>query len=247
MANSRGIYLSAYIAFGSYFLILILFYAYLSSNKVKKFDSFTKDTVLELDIMIENTKDVKLNYLKVQSTRKDSKLSKNIVKKSSSVSSKQRSDLKSLFANVKTKSKVIKKKIVSTIKKSSITSRFKSKFEKQSKSNNSMLSKLLDSKKLKLTKKKSGDAKNENDKYISNIYELLYSRWKPITFVDGLSAKVIITIYGSGIFNYKIIQYSGDNSFDDQIVSFLDNQKLKLFPKPNKLKIDIEVIFTAKG
>ncbi len=250
MGNNKNFYISAYIAFGSYFFILFLFLIYLSFNDTKKFDSFSKNTVLELDIVLEEKKKEKkvqkVKQVKVHKSRKDSKISKKIVKKSTSVSAKQRSDLKSLFAKVKTKSAIVKKETVSNVKKSSITSRFKSKFEKQSESNN-ILSKLLDSKKMKMTKQNSGDAKNENDPYISKIYDILYQRWQPLLIIDGLSTKVIITIHIGGKFTYRIVQYSGDSSFDNQLILFLDNQSQLSFPSPKKSKIDIEVIFTAKG
>ncbi len=247
MGNTKNFYTSAYIAFGSYFLLLSLFFLYVSTNDVKKFDSISKDTTLELDIIIKDEKQEKVKKLKVQTIRKDNKISKKVVKKSSSVSAKQKTNLKSLFANVKTKSKVIKKEKVSNVKKSSIASRFKSKFEKQKKSENVALSKLLDNKEIKVLKLKSGDTKYENDTYISKIYDILYNKWNPLVIVDGLSAKVIVTINYNGKFGYRFVQYSGDSAFDNQLKKFLEKQKLLYFPKPNKNKINIEVIFTAKG
>ena len=183
---------------------------------------------------------------KIQVRKKTHKISKKIVKKSTSVSAKQKSNLKSLFANVKTKASSVKKKVVNNVQKSLTTSRFKANFEKQTKSNN-LLSKFLDDKKVNITKQKIGDTKNEHDLYISKIYEILYQRWQPLLIVDGLSTKVIITIYKDGKFNYRILQYSGDSSFDDQLVLFLEKQKEEKFPIPKKSRIDIEVIFTAKG
>ena len=215
MGNTRNLYISAYIAFGSYFLLVLLFFLYISVDDVKKFDAISKDTILELDIVLQDNKVKKNDPLKVKASKRDSKISKKVVKKSTSVSAKQRSNLKSLFANVKTKSTIVKKKQVNTVKKSSFSSRFKSKFEK--------------------------------DAYISKIYEILFNRWSPLLIIDGLSAKVIITIYSTGEFNYKLIQYSGDSTFDNQLESFLEKQKSESFPPPDKNKIDIEVIFTAKG
>jgi len=248
MDNNKNFYISAIVAFGSYFILAILFFTYVSLDTVKKFDSFSKDTVLELDIVIQEAKKIKKvkQPKKLQVRKKTHKIAKKIVKKSTSISAKQRSSLKSLFAKVKTKARVVEKKVVSNVQKSLTASRFKSKFEKQTKSNN-LLSKLLDDKKIKITKRKTGDTKNEHDPYISKIYELLHKRWQPLLIVDGLSTKVIITIHKNGVFNYRILQYSGDNSFDNQLVLFLEKQKGEIFPIPRKAKIDIEVIFTAKG
>jgi len=252
MDNNRNFYISAYIAFGFYFLIIFLFFLYLSVNNIKKFNSFSKDTALQLDIVLEDKKikpkkQKNIKHLKVQTARKNNKISKKIVKKSASVSAKQRSDLKSLFAKVKTKSSVVKKKIVSNVKKSSIASRFKSKFEKQSQNNNNALSKLIDNIKLEAIKRKTGDTNNEHDEYISKIYEILYNRWHPLLIIDGLSTKVIITIHSNGEFSYRIVQLSGDRSFDNQLVLFLEKQTTLPFPIPKKSKVNIEVIFTAKG
>jgi hypothetical protein len=247
MDNNKNFYLSAFVAIGSYLFLISLFFLYVSVNNVKKFDSFSKDTVLELDIVLQDTKQIKnQNIKKLQLNRKDSKISKKIVKKSASVSSKQRTDLKSLFANVKIKSNIIKKKVISNVQKSSITSRFKSKFEKQSKHNNNILSKLMDTRQVNVVKQKTGDASNEHDPYISKIYEILYNRWRPLLIVDGLSTKVLISITSKGKFNYRVLQFSGDNSFDNQLVLFLEGQKNEIFPQNTK-DISIEVIFTAKG
>ena len=178
--------------------------------------------------------------------RKDDKIAKKIVKKSASTSAKKRSNLKSLFANVKTKARIIEKKQVSNVKKSTTTSRFKSKFEKQSKTNNK-LAKLLKKQEVSHTNKKASDAKNEKDPYISKIYDLLYQRWNPLLLLDGLSAKVLLTIYSTGELKYRVIQYSGDSTFDNQLVVFLEEQSMLEFPHPNKNKVDIEVVFTSKG
>jgi len=248
MDKTKNFYISASVAFVSYLLLIFLFFLYLSSNNVKQIDSFSKNTVLKLDIILQETKvdDIK-HFKKIKINVKDSKISKRIVKKTASVSAKQKSNLKSLFAKVKTKSRVIKKKVVSNVVKSSTTSRFKSKFEKQSQTNNKSLSKLVDSKKSALVDLKTGDAKNEKDPYISKIYEILYKRWQPLLIVDGLSTKVKIIINKSGKFSYRVLQYSGDNSFDNQLVLFLERQQGEQFPLPSSSKIEIEVIFTAGG
>jgi hypothetical protein len=246
--TNKFFYISAIVAFSSYFVLVALLIVYISTNDVKKFDLFSKDTILELDIVVQKIKKTQKDKQpkKIQVRKKTHKISKKIVKKSTSVSAKQKSNLKSLFANVKTKASSVKKKVVNNVQKSLTTSRFKAKFEKQTKSNN-LLSKLLDDKKVNITKQKIGDTKNEHDPYISKIYEILYQRWQPLLIVDGLSTKVIITIYKDGRFNYRILQYSGDSSFDDQLVLFLEKQKEEKFPIPKKSRIDIEVIFTAKG
>ena len=246
MDNNKAFYLSAYIAFGTYFIVVLLFIGYLSLDDVKKIDGYSKDTVLELNIVIEDKKPKITKQTISHPMRKDDKIAKKIVKKSASTSAKKRSNLKSLFANVKTKARIIEKKQVSNVKKSTTTSRFKSKFEKQSKTNNK-LAKLLKKQEVSHTNKKASDAKNEKDPYISKIYDLLYQRWNPLLLLDGLSAKVLLTIYSTGELKYRVIQYSGDSTFDNQLVVFLEEQSMLEFPHPNKNKVDIEVVFTSKG
>ena len=247
MDNNKAFYTSATIAISLYIFIVIIFLLYLTVHDVKKIDAYSKETILELDIIVAPKKKALPKPVKSHQVKIESKIAKKIVKKSASVSAKKRTDLKSLFANVKTKAKVVKKKIVNNVKKSTTTSRFKSKFEKQTKVDNK-LSKLLKEQTSTATlKKKSGDIKNEKDPYISKIYEILYQRWNPLLLLDGLSAKVVLTINYNGELKYRILQYSGDSSFDDQLVIFLEEQSTLKFPIPNKQKIDIEVIFTAKG
>jgi hypothetical protein len=245
--DNKNFYISALVALISYFFIIFLVYIYLTVNSVKKFDSHSQDTILELDVVLEDMNLKKTKQLKRQTSRKDSQISKKIVKKSSSVTAKQRSDLKSLFAKVETKSKVIRKETINNVKGSQTVSRFKSKFEKQKKNDNSILSKLLDGQKIDSIKQNTSDSQNEYDEYISQIYEILHKRWQPLLIIDGLSTKVIITIYSNGKFDYSIVQYSGDSSFDNQLILFLNKQKMESFPKPKNNRIDIEVIFTAKG
>ncbi len=246
MDDNRNFYISGYIAVGSYIVLVLSFLFFGLTKDVKKFDAISKDTILELDIVL-NKNTTKTKSKKVASSKKNNKISKKVVKKSTSVRAKQRSDLKSLFANVKTKSTVVRKKVVNKIKKSSITSRFKSKFEKQTYNKNTQLSKLLENKDTKLSQIKAGDSNNNKDPYMSKIYDILFKRWIPSVIIDGLSAKVIVTIYINGDFTYKFIQYSGDSSFDNHLEYFLEEQKSNKFPIPKKNKVDIEVIFTAKG
>lgn len=247
MDSSNNFYFSAAIAFASYLFFVFLFFMYLSSNDVKKFDSFSKNTVLKLDIVLQEIKTDDVKYVKkIKTNVKDNKISKKIVKKSASVSAKKKSDLKSLFAKVKTKSSVIKKKEVNNVEKSSTATRYKAKFEKQSKTDNKSLSKLLDSKKSTLAHVKVGNAKNEKDLYWSKIHAILESRYNQLLLIDGLFAKVRITIYLGGRFTYRVLQYSGDNSFDNQLDLFLEQQKNELFPSPKESKKTIELSFVGK-
>lgn len=240
--------LSGILAIGLYTLFLLSCALYLKSQDIKKFDAISKVTVLELDIILEPSKEKDKKQVKNKTDQKDTKKSNEVVKKSTSMSAKKRSDLKSLFANVKTTSPKVTKEKVLNIQKSTVTSRFKSKFEKQRKSQNISVSKLLDSVKSKSSVVLPTKTTQRTDKYYSKINELLYSRWNPTVIIDGLLAKVIVTIYDDGRFEYKFLSYSGNIQFDDSLKSFLELETYKSYPPYEKgNKTDIEIIFKAEG
>lgn len=236
-------YISGAIAFLFYFICFILFAIYVNAPDVKKFDSFTKSTVLELDIMIIDNKSTKT----IKTQEKNSVKSHEAVKKSTSRTAKQSNNVKSLFSNVKTKSKTILEKEVNNVSQSNVASRFKSKFEKQKKSSSVSVSKLLDSVKSKSSVAPSTDSKNNNDPYFSKIYELLAKRWHPMLIIDGLSAKVLVMITSSGEFDYRFIQYSGNERFDDALKEFLRSQVSEPYPPHDRGSTQkIAVTFTAQ-
>ena len=246
MDNSKNFYISAVISFSIYFFLVFVFFYYSKHNNIKKIDAFTKSTVLQLDIVIE-TKKEKPKKLAIKTNVKNKSIAKKVVKKTVSVSAKQRTNLKSLFANVKTKTRKITKAKILNIKQSSIASRFKSKFEKEKKTKNIVLNNLLDNN-TKLNKTVISETKNENDPYFSKIYSILSSRWNPTLFFNDLQAKVIITISHNGTFSYQFIQYSDNIGFDNQLKKFLEDESLEIYPvNPNKKTTQIEITFRSKG
>ena len=246
MDNKKYFVLSAILAISFYILIVVLFFYYLQTTHIKKVAAISKNTVLQLDIILPN-KQVKKQSI-TTNYKSGSKISKKVVKKSKSISAKQKTNLKSLFANVKTKAaKVTKKKIIN-IKKSSLASRFKSKFEKQKKVKDLSVSKLVSSKKQSMKKSVISDVKKDSDPYFSKIYTILSSRWEPTRFFNDLKAKILITISNNGDFSYKFLQYSNDTGFDTQLKTFLDNESLKKYPiNPNKSITEIEITFQSKS
>ena len=249
MDNKTNFIISAFVALSLYVFLIILFLYYTKNDVVKKIDAVNKITVLQLDVILEND-DVIKEKIKIKSGVKNKEIAKKVVKKTTSVSMKQRSNLKSLFANVKTKAKKVRKTKVLNVKKSSISSRFKSKFEKEKKVKNVTLSNLIDNKKSQSSVKKIvlSESKNENDPYFSEIYQMLSSRWNPTVFVDELKAKVLITILNNGEFSFKFIQYSQNNGFNNQLKQFLYDESLNLYPiNPNNKTTNIEILFQSKG
>ncbi|MEA3383241.1 MAG: TonB C-terminal domain-containing protein [Campylobacterota bacterium] len=246
MDNKKAFYLSAFIAVGFYIFLIFSFLFYLQVNDVKKIDSMVKTTVLQLDVVLESPKEPE-KKIEIQSKINKQK-SESIVKKSASSSVKQKTNLKSLFANVKTKSAQVVKKRVMNVKKNSISSRFKSKFEKVKKKDALSIKDFETNKKSNFNNIISSESKNENDPYYSKIYQILSSRWRPTIFLNNLKAKVLITILSNGKFNYKFVQYSDNMGFDEQLKLFLNSQTIESYPvNPNKRSTSIEIIFQSKG
>lgn len=238
------------ISFTLYGAIVFFFLFYINTAEVKKVSALNKTTVLELDIVIEEKKEEevqKASMIKTPDAQK-SKIEKKVVKKSSSVSATKKTDLKSLFANVTTKATKVRKEKVLNVKKSTIASRYKSKFEKDKKVEKLNSANLKEVKKVQKKNVVAQMANDEKDPYFSKIYQIISSRWQPVVFYEDLIAKVIITISNNGSFSYKFIQYSNNMGFDNQLKTFLNSQSTKQYPvNSNGKPSTIEITFQAKG
>lgn len=243
--KNKYFFLSGLIAISLYIFCFVLFLLYISEEKVHKFDAISKNTVLELEvIIIDNSKVEKEN----KNEQKDTKKSQEIVQKSKAITAKTTTSVKSLFANVKvTTPKVIEEEVLN-VKKAIVTSRFKAQFEKQRKTNNINTTKLLDSVKTRTKRSSRTDSNNENDEYFSKIYELLTQRWVPMLIVDKLSAEVLVMITQDGNFTYRFRSNSINDNFNNKLEEFLNAQMLLTYPKHNKGRVmQLEVKFTAEG
>ncbi|RXJ54640.1 energy transducer TonB [Candidatus Marinarcus aquaticus] len=245
MTDRNIFYVSGFISVSVYVLVFLLLMLYLKAHDVKKIDAFTKTTVLELDIVLDSNSNI--NQKTSTEHVKNTKVAEKIVKQSTSRSVKQTADVKSLFSNVTTEAKKVQKEDTLNVEKSLVSSRFKSKFEKEKKLDNVSVSNLLEKVKQKKNKLTFSESKNQNDPYYSKIYEIISSRWQPTFIVDDLSAKVLITIYSDGRFDFSFLRYSSDDKFDASLRQFLEEQKQTLYPPHDKGdKTIIEVIFKAK-
>lgn len=242
MQDKNYFYLSGFISISLYFIVAFLLLFYMNQPKPKKFDMNTKSTILELELI--STKDIEKKVAKKTQEKQEE-----IVKKSTSKSNKQKADFKSLFANVKTKSKNIVEKEVTTQEASIEPSRFKSKFQKQKKSDNLKVSKLLNDVKTTTNQKiVTSSSKGEQHEYFSKIKEILWQRWNPKLLEDGLVVKVLVRISNSGEFEYKVLKYSNDVRFDESLKEFLNSQLTQSFPTHNiNNKVDIIVNFKSEG
>jgi len=242
MQDKNYFYLSGAISISLYLVLGFLFLSYINAPKPKKFDINTKSTVLELELI-----STKSNEKKV--AKKTEKVEEQIVKKSTSRSNKQKADFKSLFANVKTKSTKVVEKEVSTQKASIDPSRFRSKFQKQKKSDNLTVSKLLND--VKTTTNKSvmnTSNKGEEHEYFSKIKQILWERWNPKLLENGLLVKVLVMISSNGEFEYRVLKYSNDIRFDESLKEFLNTQTQEVFPTHSiNSKVDIIINFKSEG
>jgi len=249
MANKQELIYSAFAAISIYIILILSFLVYVKTSEVKKINATIKTTVLQLDVILESNTEKK-EKITIKSTVKNREIAKKVVKKTTSVSVKQRSNLKSLFANVKTNIKKVSKNKVLNVKNSSIASRFKSKFEKEKKTKNIVLSKLTEKVESKTSNKNimMDKAKDKQDPYYTEIYQILSSRWIPTIFADDLKAKVNIIIFNNGKFSFKFIQYSGNDGFDNQLKAFLNSETQKSYPvSPLNKTVNIEISFQSKG
>jgi hypothetical protein len=249
MDSKQEIIYSAIGSIAIYIILILSFLVYIKTSEVKKVNAAVKTTVLQLDVVIESKNNIQ-EKIKPKNILKNSDLAEKVVKKTTSKSAKKSSSLKSLFANVNTSVKKTSKKKVLNVKSSSISSRFKSKFDKEKKVDNIVLSKLSEKSKPSSNKKMVSIDKNkdEQDPYYSKIYQILSSRWNPTIFDNDLKAKVNIIIFNNGKFSYKFIQYSGNDGFDEQLKFFLNSQTDSLYPiSPSNKTVNIEITFQSKG
>jgi len=198
-------------------------------------------TSIELDMIVEKA-EKKMVERKVEKIIEE----KEVVEKQTSAQQEKKPDLKSLFANVKETAKQVTKEEVNNIQKSIDPKRFKSKFEKEKKSSNIKIDKLLEDEKTATNAKSTNAAKGvETDEYFAQISEML-SAWVPVG--SGLKAVVLIMIDLDGKFDYSFVKKSGDETFDTSLEAFLNEQKNIAYPKPTKGKaVRINVDFKSEG
>ena len=241
MQNNFSFILSGIIAFSFYIFICALLMFYLFSPVPKTYDIKPTSTTIELDMITEKAEK------KMVEKKNEKIIEKEAVKeKEASVSNEKKPDLKSLFANVKETAKAVTKEEVNNIEKSIDPKRFKSKFEKEKRSNNIKIDKLLEDEKTATNVKSTNSNKGqETDEYFSKVHELL-SVWNPVG--TGLKAVVLIMIDLDGRFDYRVVTSSGDEGFDSSLKAFLEEQKNLAYPKPTKDKdIRINVDFKSEG
>ena len=248
MQKTSSFILTGILSFSFYILICILFLNYISKANVKTYDFKPKPVVLELDVIV-----IKSDKKRIEK-KEDKKRTKEVVKKivkSASKTNEAKPDLKSLFANVKTKVRKVTPKKINKIKKSIDPKRFKSKFEKEKKSSNIEIDRILNDKKTTtnidiLNKIKKNN--KETNEYYNKVTSLLYQWIPPTVTRKDLISNVLILIDSKGNFDYRMIDLSNDVSFDNSLKDFLDKQKSIIYPIPEKMNnVEVEVKFASEG
>ena len=236
--------ISFIIALSVYILLILLIILYLKDSDIKKYNFKKNETVVQIDLISLQTKDNKL-LNKVIPHKAEKK------KKSLSKDNKIKSNLKSLFANVKTSSVKKVDKNVLNVKENKTKSRFKSKYKNQTKVKDIKISKISNVKKIKKSQKIITKSNEIVDEYYSNIKEIILKRWyeKPLYITDSYLVKVYVTINNNGDFSYNIIKYSGKIQLDNLITKFLDEQTKIKYPvsSDNKEKTILINFMNEKG
>jgi len=233
MLNSRYFLISGFFSFFIYLSFIFMILLYLNKAHYKKFNSISKDTIIELDIIVDKRDDLKKT--KASKTVSQKKEKNAVFKKLKSSSAKKRTNLKSLFAKVSVRGVRVRKRKVLNVRGNEIISRFKSKFTRKKVVKQVNISKLVDVKKvLNSTKKVQINSKGNFDKYFSKIHSILLNKWYqyPLLSPQKYKVKVKITISSEGFFRYSVISLSGIEEVDRAVKKFLENEINSRYPKP---------------
>ena len=219
-----------------FYLVLVAFIVYYFAD-LKHFEKIAiKGEAVE--VLIDTPKEKKVRTVKKRNPQVSKKL-----KKSGSPSPKESSGPKidELFSTLNAK-KFTKKK--TTHKKSSNKpSRLKAR-------RSSVKDILKNLEKIKVeplqeSKKSIKSVSGKEDKYLQKVYTILYENWIPSKLSAGGVALVQITIDEDGFFSYKVLRWSTNEIFNEELRNYLKYLKTLTFPKPSKSRT-IEVRFEAK-
>lgn len=243
MQNNSLFLISGAISLTLYFSLCFLVMFYIFTPQKQSINITPSSTTIELE-MIEQIAEKKMVERKVEKIIEE----KEPVEKSASNSNEKKPDLKSLFANVKETATKVAKEEVNNVEKSIDPKRFKSKFEKEKKSSNIKIDKLLEDEATTTTSRvKSSSKGDKSDDYASKIYEILQAG-APITQDVNIISKVVISISANGRFDYKIEKASGNAFYDAALKAYLDSQRGVTYPlPPNGKGVRYSVDFKFEG
>jgi len=241
MQYNSSFIVSGIIAFFVYFFMCFLVIVYIFAPNKKAINITPGSTTIELEL-IDNLSDSKKIAKKVD------KIIEEEIEQSASASNKKTPDLKSLFANVKDTALDIAKEDINNVQKSIDPSRFKSNFEKEQRSSNIKIDKLLeDDETTSNTKAKSSAKGDANDDYGSKLYEILQAG-APISQNITIVASVIVIVDKNGKFDYKFQKRSMNVAYNEALERYLNSQKEVQYPiPPNGKTVRYSVDFKFEG
>ncbi len=246
MDNKFRLIVATIIAICIYILIVFSIILYLKSELVEtdKFSSLPKETLIELDFVVEN--DLEKN-IQPQNEEMSQEVFKN--QEESSIDTKHPADLKSLFSNISDNgTKQDFQQEVKEQTKNQTINRFKSSIESEKSTQQIELSKLVDLKNITNNSSNINNSSNKGkfDEYYSMINTYILRRWYNFPLLTDVNYLVVanITIDSNGNFRYVMLKYSGDNRVDEAIKLFLKNQMFEKYPvSPDKLTKTIRINF----
>lgn len=216
--GALAIYLSLLFALAIYFL---------KTDRQVRYATEQKRGV-EVMIAMPEPKKLPLKAAKKEpETKKEAPAPKEPPKKSGSASLKQTSSAASLFSKVDT-SKLKETKTVPQ-EKPSAPSRFKGvpQETKAAVSASRLVENLALAKASQIKMEVPGGIINQ---YFAEVQKLLYENWLPNEEYIGYSIRVMIIIDNKGNFDYNVLRWSGNPSFDSDFKEYL--QFLKTIPFP---------------
>ncbi|MCI0500599.1 MAG: TonB C-terminal domain-containing protein [Epsilonproteobacteria bacterium] len=248
MDNKFHLTISIVIAICIYILIVFSIVLYLKNNSIEvdKFSSLPKETIIELDFVVQD------NTNKSTQSKSEEITHEQLIEEQEQPSltdTKKVSDLKSLFSNfsdIGTKQDIQNQQ--KDQQKNKIMSRFKSSIDTDKLSQKIELSKLVDLNNVTNNSKSSNIPSNKGniDEYYSTINTIILTRWYKYPLITDINYLVSanITIDVNGNFSYVILKYSGDNMVDGAVKLFLKNQTLEKYPTSrDKLTKTIRINF----
>ena len=211
-------------------LVFFLLFVFLKSHSYKRIE--IKGEPIEVVIAEPQKKRVVKSVKKIQKSQPKPK-------PKGSPSPKQGSaDLKSLFASLKAKR---------VTKKETTTARAKTKPSRKRGKSAKKLFESLDLQTLELSsnKKSIKSVSGEKDPFMQKVYKILYENWVPSKLSAGSSAKVRFFIDPQGSIEYEVIEWSQNETFNEELKSYLEYIKSLQFPKPSQNR-EFVVRFEAK-
>lgn len=245
--NDYYFYLGGIVSFTTFFLIGLTFLLFILEGTRVKHIQISSSNYISVNLDTVAIAEPK----KVNESKKEKEEDESIKKplETIEVPKEVDTDISSLFGEVQTKELVKRNKT----KKSQVDDKFLKKITKRIETKDTKVVKADEAssvvKNLKLSKqeiKVVGDSSGVVDEYLAKIHSEIYSKFFPPSDSGGKTAKVRLEIDAYGVLvSFRVIRSTGDTLFDEAVDSCLNS--IHQFPiHPDKKKMSLEIILTAK-